>query len=92
MARPLGECSASQLAGIGALLVPSCRTGFHVSVSASHAYTTAAKGLPADRAPGPLHVLRDADPDYVLPDGTLAECERAGDSRPTTSRSTGRHG
>jgi hypothetical protein len=28
-----------------------------------------------------LRVLREADPDYVLLDGTLAECDRVGDSR-----------
>ena len=34
-----------------------------------------------DRAPGMLRALREADPDYVLLDGTLAECDRVGDSR-----------
>jgi hypothetical protein len=47
----------------------------------AHAYAAAALGLLADRAPGLLHALREADPDYVLLDGTLAECDRVGDGR-----------
>ncbi|MGX1095957.1 hypothetical protein RKD47_006723 [Streptomyces albogriseolus] len=38
-------------------------------------------GLLADRAPGLLKVLREQDPDFVLLDGTLAECDRVGDGR-----------
>lgn len=30
----------------------------------------------ADRVPDLLHALRAADPDYVLLDGTLAECDK----------------
>ncbi len=37
--------------------------------------------LLADRAPGLLKVLRESDPDCVLLDGTLAECDRTGDGR-----------
>lgn len=37
--------------------------------------------LLAERAPGVLKVLRETDPDYVLLDGTLAECGRVGDGR-----------
>jgi hypothetical protein len=39
-----------------------------------------------------LRVLRETDPDYVLLDGTLAECERAGDSRADFSPKHRRHG
>ncbi|MEY9997200.1 DNA-directed RNA polymerase specialized sigma24 family protein [Streptomyces sp. V4I8] len=46
--------------------------GFGISVGTAHAYTTAVINLLADRAPGLLRALREADPDYVLLDGTLA--------------------
>jgi hypothetical protein len=46
----------------------------------------------ADRAPGLLRALREADPDYVLLDGTLAECDRVGDSRADYSHKHRRHG
>ncbi len=36
--------------------------------------------------------LRETDPDYVLLDGTLAECDRVGDSRADHSHKHGRHG
>lgn len=35
----------------------------------------------AERAPVLLKALREADPDFALLDGTLAECDRVGDSR-----------
>ncbi|MGX1095107.1 hypothetical protein RKD47_005788 [Streptomyces albogriseolus] len=37
--------------------------------------------LLADRAPGLLMTAREHDPDYVLLDGTLSECDRLGDGR-----------
>ena len=40
--------------------------GFGISVGTAHAYITAVVGLLADRAPGLLRALREADPDYVL--------------------------
>ncbi len=56
--------------------------GRGISVGTAHAYTVAVVvDLLADRAPGLLRALREADPDYVLLDGTLAECDRVGDSR-----------
>ncbi len=55
--------------------------GFGISVGTAHAYTAAVIALLADRAPGLLWSLHEADPDYVLLDGTLAECDRVGDSR-----------
>ncbi|GAA3149570.1 hypothetical protein GCM10017687_78800 [Streptomyces echinatus] len=66
--------------------------GFGISVGTAHAYTAAVIGLLADRAPGLLRALREADPDYVLVDGTLAECDRAGDSRADYSHKHRRHG
>jgi DDE superfamily endonuclease len=58
----------------------------------AHAYTTAVVDLLAGRAPGLLRVLREAGPDYVLLDGTLAECDRVGDSRADFSHRHRRHG
>jgi hypothetical protein len=49
-------------------------------------------GLLADRAPSLLKTLRESDPDLVLLDGTLAECDRVGDSRTDYSAKHRRHG
>jgi transposase len=65
---------------------------FGISVGTAHAYTAAAIGLLAERAPGLLKALREADPEYVLLDGTLAECDRVGDSRADYSTKHRRHG
>jgi hypothetical protein len=67
-------------------------TGFGISESTAHAYTSAVIGLLAERAPGLLKVLREADPDFVLLDGTLAECDRVGDGRTDYSHKHRRHG
>ncbi len=66
--------------------------GFGISVGTAHAYTAAVVDLLADRAPGLLRALRETDPDYVLLDGTLAECDRIGDSRADYSHKHRRHG
>ncbi|MEH0639741.1 transposase [Streptomyces bottropensis] len=66
--------------------------GFGISVDTAHAYATAVVDLLADRAPGLLRALREADPDYVLLDGTLAECDRVGESRGDYSHKHRRHG
>ncbi|WP_328430755.1 transposase family protein [Streptomyces sp. NBC_00453] len=66
--------------------------GFGISVGTAHAYTAAVVDLLADRAPGLLRALREVDPDYVLLDGTLAECDRVGDSRADFSHKHRRHG
>ena len=55
--------------------------GFGIPVSTAHAYTTAVINLLAARAPGLLRTLREADVEFVLLDGTLAECDRLGDGR-----------
>ncbi|MGW5852376.1 transposase [Streptomyces sp. NPDC055254] len=66
--------------------------GFGISVGTAHAYVTGVVGLLADRAPGLLKVLRESDPDFVLLDGTLAECDRTGDGRGDYSAKHRRHG
>ncbi|MFE1521586.1 transposase family protein [[Kitasatospora] papulosa] len=66
--------------------------GFGISVGTAHAYTTAVVDLLAERAPGLLRALREADPEYVVLDGTLAECDRVGDSRADFSHKHRRHG
>lgn len=66
--------------------------GFRISVGTAHAYVTAVVEYLADKAPGLLKVLREADPDYVLVDGTLAECDRVGDGRADYSTKRKRHG
>lgn len=55
--------------------------GFGTSVSTAHANVIAVTGLLANRAPGLLKTLCEHDPDFALLDGTLAECDRVGDSR-----------
>ncbi|GAA3851574.1 hypothetical protein GCM10022227_06130 [Streptomyces sedi] len=66
--------------------------GFGIHVGTAHAYTSAVVALLVDRAPGLLRALREANPDYVLLDGTLAECGRVGDSRADFSHKHRRHG
>ncbi|UUU25876.1 transposase [Streptomyces sp. DSM 40750] len=66
--------------------------GFGISVGTAHAYTTAVISLLAERAPGLLKALRETDPDYVLLDGTLAECDRVCDGRSDYSHKHRRHG
>ncbi|MFE3008850.1 transposase family protein, partial [Streptomyces sp. NPDC059243] len=55
--------------------------GFGISVGTAHAYVTVVTGLLSERAPGLLKTLREHDPEFVLLEGTLAECDRVGDSR-----------
>ncbi|MER7900475.1 transposase family protein [Streptomyces sp. NPDC096046] len=66
--------------------------GFGISVGTVHAYVTSATGLLAERAPGLLRTLGEHDPDFVVLDGTLAECDRVGDSRADDSAKHRRHG
>jgi hypothetical protein len=61
--------------------------GFGISAGTAHAYTAAVIDLLADRTPGLLRALREADPDY-----TLAERDRVGDSRADFSHKHRRHG
>ncbi|MFJ3897263.1 transposase family protein [Streptomyces sp. NPDC090083] len=66
--------------------------GFGISESTAHAYTSAVVDLLAERAPGLLKVLRETEADFVLLDGTLAECDRVGDGRADYSHKHRRHG
>ncbi|WRZ45178.1 transposase [Streptomyces sp. NBC_00151] len=66
--------------------------GFGISVGTAHAYVTAVTGLLAGRVPGLLKILRENNPDFVLLNGTLAECDRVGDSRTDYSAKHRRHG
>ncbi|GHE15197.1 hypothetical protein GCM10010339_89080 [Streptomyces alanosinicus] len=65
--------------------------GFGISVGTAYAYMVTVIGLFVDRAPGLLRALRESDHDYVLLDGTLAECDRVGDSRADDSHKHRRH-
>ncbi|MGX1027489.1 transposase family protein [Streptomyces sp. SAI-097] len=65
---------------------------FGISIGTTHAYVTAVTGLLAEQAPGLLRTLRERDPDFVLLDGTLAECDRVGDDEADYSSKHKRHG
>ncbi len=66
--------------------------GFGMSVGTAHAYVTAVVDHLARRAPGLLRVLRETDPEHVLLNGTLAECDRVGDSLADFSHKHRRYG
>ncbi|WP_328665071.1 transposase family protein [Streptomyces sp. NBC_00328] len=66
--------------------------GFGISVGTAHAYIRSVVDLLAARTPGLLKVLREADPDFVLLDGTLAACDRLGDGRADYSAKHRSHG
>lgn len=66
--------------------------GIRVGTAHAHAHTTAVLDPLADRAPGLPRAWRETYPDSVLLDGTLAECDRAGDSRADYSHEHRRHG
>ncbi|MGC0340034.1 transposase family protein [Streptomyces sp. SLBN-8D4] len=66
--------------------------GFGISESTAHACTSAVVHLLAERAQGLLKVLREAEADFVLLDGTLAKCARVGDGRADYSAKHRRHG
>lgn len=66
--------------------------GFRTSESTVHACTNAVIRLLPERALGLLKGLRETDPDFILLDGTLSECDRVGDSRADYSHKHRRHG
>lgn len=66
--------------------------GFGISVGTAHAYVTAVVDHLSRRAPGLLRALRESDPEHVLLDGMVAECDRVGDSRADFSQKHRRHG
>ncbi|MFF0561657.1 transposase family protein [Streptomyces sp. NPDC004266] len=55
--------------------------GFGISVGTAHAYVKAVVQHLSRKAPGLLRVLRETGSDHVLLDGTLATCDRVGDTR-----------
>lgn len=65
---------------------------FRISVGTAHAYVRSVIDLLACRAPGLTRALREADAEYVLLDGALAECDRVGDGRGDYSGKHRRHG
>lgn len=66
--------------------------GLGISVGTAHAYVTTIASLLADRAPGLLKTLCEYGPEFVLLDGTLAECHCVGGSRADYSARHRRHG
>ncbi|GLW73637.1 IS5 family transposase [Kitasatospora phosalacinea] len=66
--------------------------GFRISVGTAHAYVHQVTDLLARKAPGLTRALHEADAEYVLVDGTLAECDRVGDGRADYSGKHRRHG
>ncbi|GHA77353.1 hypothetical protein GCM10010305_20330 [Streptomyces termitum] len=65
--------------------------GFRIGESTAHAYTSTVVDLLASRAAALHKTLRDYELDFVLPYGTLAECDRAGDGRAHHSHKHRRH-
>lgn len=74
------------------IILAKIAAGFGISESTAHACTSAVIHLLAAHAPGLLKVLREADPGFALLDGTLATCDRVGDSRADYSHKHLRHG
>lgn len=66
--------------------------GSGIGESAAHACTSAVVDLLVACAPGLLKTLREHESDFVLLDGTLAECDRVGDGRADYSHKHRRHG
>ncbi|KAF3463427.1 hypothetical protein GL259_03210 [Streptomyces sp. Tu 3180] len=66
-------------------------SGTPVGTAQVRIHVTAVVRLPAARAPDLLEVPRENDPDVVLLDGTLAECDRVGDSPADHSAEHRRH-
>jgi hypothetical protein len=66
--------------------------GFRISESTAHAYVHSVTKLLAFRAPSLVKALRRAKPEHVLIDGTIAECDRAGDGQKDYSGKASRHG
>ncbi|MCC2280712.1 transposase family protein [Streptomyces sp. ET3-23] len=66
--------------------------GFRISEGTAHAYVHSVTKLLAARAPSLTRALRKARPEYVLVDGTIAECDRVGDGQKDYSGKARRHG
>ncbi len=66
--------------------------GFRISEGIAHAYVQSVIKLLASRAPFLTQALRRACLEYVLVDGTIAECDRVGDHERDYSGKARRHG
>ena len=66
--------------------------GFGISEATAHACVHSVTEHLAAKAPSLLRALRRAKPDYVLVDGTIAECNRVGDGRADYSGKARCHG
>ncbi|MFE5797498.1 transposase family protein [Streptomyces sp. NPDC056503] len=66
--------------------------GFRISEGTAHAYVQNVIGLLASKTPSLTQALRRARPEYVLVDGTIADCDRVGDGRADCSHKHRRHG
>jgi hypothetical protein len=66
--------------------------GFRISEGTAHAYVHSVTTLLAARTPSLTWALRRARPEYVLVDGTIAECDRVGDRESDYSGKARRHG
>jgi hypothetical protein len=95
------------ISGVGASLGDQCRHDFDQLVHGAGREMRSRPPTAPRRLSGPdfsrrnpaclrtrrlLRALREADPDFVLLDGTLAECDRVGDSRGDHSRRHRRRG
>ncbi|MBZ4318547.1 transposase family protein [Streptomyces huiliensis] len=66
--------------------------GFRISESTAHAYVHSGITHLSSRAPSLTRALRQARPEYVLVDGTLAECDRVGNGQDDCSGKHRKHG
>ncbi len=66
--------------------------GVRISESTAHAYVHRVIGHLSAHAPSLTRALRQARPQYVLLDGTLAECDRVGNSQDGYSGKHRKHG
>ncbi len=65
------------------------RPGTEWLIQLLRVYTSVVVDLLAARAPVLLKTLREHEPDFVLLDGALVECERVGDGQPGYSPNAG---
>ncbi|GAU71456.1 transposase [Streptomyces sp. NBRC 110611] len=70
------------------LTLAQIAAGFRIGVGTAHAYVRSVVALLARRAPGLTTALREACEEYVLVDGTLAECAGSPAAVRTTPEST----
>jgi hypothetical protein len=66
--------------------------GFGIREATAHAYVHSVTELRAARVPSLARFLRRARVGHVLVDGTIAECDRAGDRERDYSGKARRHG